>query len=310
MKKLSVSLNEKKFPVREKMKKKISRRDFMQKGTYAVLGSAAALSTLKTSQKTSRVILIRHRSVLDENLQFNEVIIREMLETALMKLFNQTDPLAILKKLIKPHDIVGIKSNEWNYLPTPVELENVIKKMVMDAGVKGENIGIDDRGVKENPIFQKATALINVRPLRTHSMAGVSGCMKNYITFSEHYPAYHPNNCEKLAKLFQLPLVKGKTRFHVLSVLTPQFHGRGPHHFSRRYVWPYKGLLVGTDPVAVDAIGLKIILAKRAQFFGKNSALPFSPTHIKAADIKYKLGTSDPEKIDLIKLGWKEGILI
>jgi len=282
----------------------------MQKGTYAVLGSAAGFSSLKASQKTSRVILIRHNDVMDENLKFNETILREMLDKAIMKLFEQSDPVAILKQLIKSDEIVGIKSNEWNYLPTPVELENVIKRMVMDAGVKEENIGIDDRGVKENPIFQKATSLINVRPLRTHSIAGISGCMKNYITFSEYYPAYHPNNCENLAKLFQLPRVKGKTRLHILSVLTPQFHGRGPHHFSRRYVWPYKGLLVGIDPVAVDSVGLRIILAKRSVFFGKNSRLPFSPTHIKAADVKHKLGTSDPDKINLVRLGWKEEILI
>ncbi|MCK4944030.1 MAG: DUF362 domain-containing protein, partial [Candidatus Aminicenantes bacterium] len=241
---------------------------------------------------------------------FNDKIIREMLDKAIMTLFEQNDPISIIKQLIKPDDIVGIKSNEWNYLPTPVELENAIKHMVMDAGVKKENIGIDDRGVRENPVFQKATALINVRPLRTHSIAGISGCMKNYITFSDNYPSYHPNNCENLAKLFQLPLVKGKTRLHILSVLTPQFHGRGPHHFSRRYVWPYKGLLVGIDPVAVDSVGLRIIMAKRAKFFSKNSRLPFSPTHIKAADLKHKLGTSDPNKIDLVKLGWKEEILI
>lgn len=292
------------------MKKIITRRDFMQKGTYAVLGGVAGLSTPRSSTKKSRVILIRHKDVLDEDLKFSQAIIREMLDNAIVKLFEQPDPIAILKSLIKPDDIVGIKSNEWNYLPTPAELEKVIKKMVMDAGVKEENIGIDDRGVKDNPVFQKATALINVRPLRTHSMAGVSGCMKNYITFAEHYPAYHPNNCENLAKLFQLPLVKGKTRLHILSVLTPQFHGRGPHHFSRRYVWPYKGLVIGTDPVAVDSIGLRIILAKRAAYFGKNSRLPFSPTHIRAADIKHRLGNSNPEKINLIRLGWKEDILI
>lgn len=292
------------------MTKIITRRDFMHKGTYTVLGTAVGFSSLKSSQKTSRVILIRHPEVLNEDLKFNDKIIREMLDKAIMTLFEQNDPISIIKQLIKPDDIVGIKSNEWNYLPTPVELENAIKHMVMDAGVKKENIGIDDRGVRENPVFQKATALINVRPLRTHSIAGISGCMKNYITFSDNYPSYHPNNCENLAKLFQLPLVKGKTRLHILSVLTPQFHGRGPHHFSRRYVWLYKGLLVGIDPVAVDSVGLRIIMAKRAKFFSKNSRLPFSPTHIKAADLKHKLGTSDPNKIDLVKLGWKEEILI
>ena len=44
-------------------------------------------------------------------------------------------------------------------------------------------------------------------------------------------------------------------RLNILVMLTPQFHGVGPHSFSSRFTWPYGGLLVGTDPVAVDATG-------------------------------------------------------
>jgi hypothetical protein len=32
--------------------------------------------------------------------------------------------------------------------------------------------------------------------------------------------------------------------------------------------------------------------------------------HIPRADTKYKIGISDPDKIELIKLGWKEGALL
>ena len=297
------------------MKKIITRRDFMKKGAYAVLGTAAGFSSLGTQpvgQKPSRsrVVLIRHPDALDENLKFNEVIILRMLDEAVAALFKQDEPLSVFKQLVKPGDIVGIKSNVWNYLPTPPELEKAIKRRLLDAGVKEENIGIDDRQVRGNPVFQEATALINVRPLRTHYLAGMSGCLKNYITFSEDWPANHPNNCENLALLFQLPMVKDKTRLNILSVLTPQFHSRGPHSFDRRYVWEYKGLLVGTDPVAVDTVGLQILMAKRTEHFGSQSRLPAAPRHIRAADVKHGLGNNDLNNIELIKLGWKEGILI
>ena len=296
------------------MKKVITRRDFMRQSTYALLGTAVGFSPLesktKENLKKSRVVLIRHPDVMDEDLRLNEKILLQMLDEAVLALFGGKDPVKVFKQLIKPGDIVGIKTNEWNYLPTPPELEQAIKQRVMDAGVKEENIGIDDRKVKENPVFHKATALINVRPLRTHYLAGMSGCIKNYITFSQHYPDYHPNNCENLGLLFQLPIVKGKTRLNILCALTPQFHGRGPHHFDRRYVWVYKGLIVGTDPVAVDSVGLRIIMAKREDVFGSESRLPSLPRHIRAADVKHGLGNSDPNNIDLIKLGWKEEILI
>jgi hypothetical protein len=294
------------------MKNVITRRDFMKKSAYAVLGTAVGFSPLgsQSSGQKSRVVLIRHKNVLDENLKFNKIIIRQMLDEAVIALFDLDDPVEVFKQLVKPGDIVGIKSNEWNYIPTPPELENAIKQRVLDAGVKADNIGIDDRAVRNNPIFQKATALVNVRPLRTHYLAGMSGCIKNYITFSENWQAIHPNNCEDLAQCFQLPMAKGKTRLNILSALTPQFHCRGPHGFDRRYVWEYKGLIVGTDPVAVDSVALRIIMAKRAEHFGSDNRLPALPRHIRVADVKHGLGNSDFNKIELIKLGWKEGILI
>jgi len=149
-----------------------------------------------------------------------------------------------------------------------------------------------------------------VRPIRTHYLAGMSGCMKNYIMFAPSQQALHPNNCADLGSCYKLPMVKGKTRLNILCCLTPQFHGRGPHHFSRRYVWNYYGILVGKDPVAVDSIGLELIKAKRRQVLGKARELPPVPKHIQVADTKHGIGTSDLNKIELIKLGWDEDILI
>jgi hypothetical protein len=93
-------------------------------------------------------------------------------------------------------------------------------------------------------------------------------------------------------------------------MLTPLFHGIGPHHFSRRYIWPYHGLLVSTDPVAADAIGARIIQAKRNAFFGENRPISPPPLHIAAADSRFGLGNSRPDRIELVKLGWKKDVLV
>jgi hypothetical protein len=293
------------------MKSLMTRRDFIRGTSLAVLGTAIGFAQNPQSQvNKSRVILIRHPEALDENSEFNGPVIQQMLDEAVMKLLDQGDPAAAFRLLVKPDDIVGIKSNVWSYLPTPPEVENAIKRRLLDAGVKEENIGIDDHNVRTNPIFVKSTALINTRPLRTHYLAGMSGCIKNYIMFGESQPDYHPDNCADLGSLFNLPQVKGKTRLNILCALTPQFHGRGPHHFSRRYVWNYKGLIVGQDPVAVDTIGLRLIMAKRRQEFGPGQELPPVPKHIQLADTKYGIGASDLNRIDLIKLGWSEGVMI
>ena len=57
-------------------------------------------------------------------------------------------------------------------------------------------------------------------------------------------------------------------------------------------------------------MGLKLIQAKRLQYFVREIALETPPKHIVVADKKYKLGVSDPKRIELIKLGWMEDALI
>jgi hypothetical protein len=293
------------------MKANMTRRDFIRGTAAAVLGASVAFGQEPApAMKKTRVVLIRHADALDANSEFNEPVIQQMLDEAVMKLLDQNDPLSAFKQLVKPEDVVGIKSNVWSFLPTPPPVEKALKRRVLDAGVKEENIGIDDHTVRTNPIFVKSTALINARPLRTHYLAGMSGCIKNYIMFGETQPEYHPDNCASLGSLFNLPQVKGKTRLNVLCVLTPQYYGRGPHNFSRRYVWNYKGLIVGRDPVAVDTIGLRLLMAKRRKELGPAQELPPVPKHIQLADTKYGIGTSDLAKIELIKLGWLDDVMI
>jgi len=288
----------------------LTRRDFLRGTTVTVLGASLGFSQNKAVQKKSRVVLIRHRDVLDENSKINPDILQGMLDEAVMKLLDESDPVRAFRKLVKPGEMVGIKTNVWSYLPTPPELEAAIKRRVIDAGVAPDRIGLDDHTVRTNPLFVNATSLINVAPLRTHYLAGVCGCIKNYIMFAESQPAYHPDSCADLGSLFKLPQVKGKTRLNVLCVLTPQFHGRGPHNFNRRYVWSYKGMIVGLDPVAVDTIGLRLIMAKRREVLGKAQELPPVPKHIQLADTRHGIGTSDINAIELIKLGWNEDTLV
>jgi hypothetical protein len=292
------------------MKHPLTRRDFLKGTTAALVGASLGFGQDAPAVKKVRVILVRHRNVLDENSAINPDILQGMLDEAVMKLLDESDPVKAFGKLVNPGETVGIKTNVWSYLPTPSELEAAIKRRLMDAGITEDRIGLDDHTVRTNPLFANATSLINVRPLRTHYLSGMSGCIKNYIMFAESQEALHPDSCADLGSLFKLPMVKGKTRLNILCALTPQFHGRGPHHFSRRYVWSYKGLIVGQDPVAVDTIGLRLIMAKRREVLGKDQELPPVPKHIQLADTRHGIGTSDINAIELVKLGWNEDILV
>lgn len=283
----------------------ITRRDLLK----ASVGTAIAIPvTQAISYKSSRVVLVRHPDIINGQGNISTEVLQRMLDEAITTLVNVTDPIEAWKHLVKPGDLVGIKSNVWAYLPTPREIEETIKQRLHDAGVKEENIQLDDRGARAT--LSPCTALINGRPLRTHWWSGIGGCIKNYIMFVPEPKDYHPDACSNLGAIWHLPSVKGKTRLNILLVLTPLFHGRGPHHYDPRYIWQYKGILVSFDPVAIDTIGLKLIQTKRLQYFGEEVMLETPPKHIIAADQKYYLGISDPKYIDLIKLGWMEDILI
>lgn len=291
------------------MVKPMTRRDFIKGSAGVIVGSAVTRLSVQTVKK-SRVVLIRHPEAVEAGSRFNAQVIQQMLDEAITALLDVGDPQEAFNALIKPGEIVGIKSNVWSYLPTPSEVERYLKQRVMDAGVMESDVAIDDHNVRQNPVFQKATSLINVRPIRTHYLAGMSGCIKNYIMFAPSQSALHPNSCADLGSNFNLPQVKGKTRLNILCCLTPQFHGRGPHHFSRRYVWDYNGILVSQDPVSVDTVGLELIKAKRRQVLGKAKELPPVPKHIKLADTRHGIGIGDLDRIQLVKLGWQEDVLI
>ncbi len=297
------------------MKKKVfTRRDFLRVSTMTPF--AGLIARARVPQKAdkgetkSKVVLIRDKNALLSFKKPNPDVIQKMLDEAVSILLDEKDALSAWKRLVKPSDVVGIKSNVWDYIPTTREVELVIKRRIIDVGVPEENIGIDDRGVRRNSIFQKATALINARPARTHHWSGVGSCIKNYIMYVPRPEAYHGDSCADLATIWKDYKLKDKTKLNILLMLTPLFHGIGPHHYSKKYVWEYKGILVSQDPVAVDATGVRILQAKRREFFGEERPLQPPAKHVFLADTRHHLGVSSPDKIELIKLGWKEGILI
>jgi hypothetical protein len=240
----------------------------------------------------------------------NGTILQQMLDEAVRSLAGEKTPQAAWKKFFKHSDVVGIKTNAWASLPTPKEMEEALRRRLLEVGIPERNLAVDDRNVRNNPVFQKSSALVNVRPVRTHHWAGVGTCLKNYIMFIRFPWTYHGEACSDLGKIWTLPGVKGKTRLNILVALTPQFYGRGPHSIDRRYLWPYRGLIVGTDPVSVDSVGAELLRRKRVSFFGEDKELDVQPIHIAVADKKYHLGTSDLNRIEIIKLGWQEDILL
>jgi hypothetical protein len=294
-----------------------TRRDFLRdtvRGTAVLaLGLPAAGRALAETGEPlpkSRVVLVRDPEAVLADGACNGPVVSRMLDEAVVALTGAASADAAWKSLLRPEDVLGIKTNVWKNLPTPKALEEGIAARARGIGIPAENLAVLDRGVLDDPVFRRATALVNVRPLRTHHWAGIGGCIKNYILFDPEPWNWHEDSCADLGGVWKLAPCVGKTRLNVLVVLTPLFYGIGPHHYDPNHVWAYKGLLVGTDPVALDSVGLRLLEEKRKRFFEKPPRGGTSAKHVRIAETKWGIGVADPERIEIVRVGWMEEALI
>jgi hypothetical protein len=295
------------------MEKLITRRELLKRtaamavgGTLLLNRPLSAWAWAQEQEAKTQVVLIRNQRLFAYDNQPDAAIAGQMLDEAVCTLTGKDSAGEAWASIVQPSDVVGIKTNVWNKFPTPEIMNVLLKERVLQAGVDEAHVSVNDRGVKDDPVFQHSTALINVRPMRTHAWSGVGSCIKNYIMFAPVPSEYHDDSCAPLATLYDLPIVKNKTRLHILVMFNPLFHHRTAQDASEEYMWKYSGLIVGFDPVAVDSVGLQIIQGKRNAFFGEDKPLNPPAKHIELADTRYHLGTADPAKIALVKLGWDE----
>ena len=62
--------------------------------------------------------------------------------------------------------------------------------------------------------------------------------------------------------------------------------------------------------LAVDSVGLQILKAKRRDYFKEEIRFRPPVRHLAAAEKRFKIGTADLSKIEIVKLGWEKDILI
>lgn len=303
----------------------LSRRKFLKNTTLTAAGIAlgssfvageAAAEVAQERPKDARnppakprakVVLIRDKSVMTPAGIVDAAVAARMIDEALCELLSTRTPEDAWRQLFPMYESVGIKTNVYNKLPTPPELTDVLKKRLAACGHVEVAIPVTDRDAHD--LLADRTAILNIRPVRTHHWSGIGGCIKNHIMFVTNPSDYHADSCAELGSIWNLPILKGKTRLNVLLALNPLFYGRGPHNFDPRYQWNYCGIFVSRDPVAVDALGAELLRLKRIDYFGEDKAV--TPTkHIEVAELKHGLGVSDLGRLDLVRLGWKEQILL
>jgi len=300
----------------------ITRRDFVR-GTVGtvvaspVLGVAAsplaarhpepsgdASLQAKRPPRSARVVIVRDEKALNASHDVDVTVLERMLGDTVMRVTGQKTPTAAWQSLFKPSDLVGLVPTP-HLNPTHAELVAAVRRALVDAGVPESQIR-DAQGGPDKP--RACTALIAMPGLKAHWLTGIGTVLKNYITYSGRARDYHDANSANLGGIWLLPDVRGKTRLVLVDALRP-LCDKGPQP-DPRYMWDYKGLVASTDPVAADAVGLQIIMAKRKELRGEDWPLSPPPLCVAVADEKFGLGTSRMSEISLDKAGWTVGSLV
>lgn len=291
-----------------KNKGMVTRRDFLR-GT---VGSTLAVSLmgpkwLKAEGKNgdkSQVVIVRDQNAMDGAMNVDKQVLEKMMAKTLTEVTGKGSVKEAWLSLVRPKDIIGLVPTP-HLNPTHQEVVEVVKNSLVQAGIPAANIRhAQGRSVDLQPI----TALIALPGLKAHWLTGIGTVLKNYILYSGAPRNYHGKDGAKLGEIWNFPAVKGKTRLVLVDALYP-LCDKGPQP-DPRYKWPYNGLIAGTDPVAVDAVCLKIITSKREALRGEPWPLSPPPLCVEAADKVYKLGTSQMKNIMLKTFGWRKDLLV
>lgn len=285
----------------------LTRRDFVR-GTVGAAVTASLLGdpleSRAASAAKSRVVVVRNQAALNASNLVNELVLGDMLTQVLRSVTGKADEMSAWRTLIKSDDIVGLVHTD-HLNKTHPELIEAVKRSLKQAGVADKNIWMV-QGSRER--VKECSALISLPALKAHWLTGIGTVFKNYITFTGSPSSYHDANNAKLGEIWNMPHVKGKTKLVLVDALRP-LCDKGPQP-DPRYMWQYKGLIAGTDPVAVETICLKIIMQKRQALRGEPWPLSPPPMVVEMADTRYGLGTSKLEEIHVERIGWTEDVLV
>ncbi len=280
----------------------ITRRDFMQGGVSAALGLSLARTT-GAAPRGARVVVVRDEQAL-VGLAAKADVVARMLGDVVIRVTGKATPADGWRSLVKPQDVVGLVATDHLNATHP-ELIVAARQAVQAAGVPADRIRMAQGGPEQ---AAACTALVALPALKAHWLTGIGTVLKNYITFSGRPSSYHGADNAKLGEVWLLPHVKGKTRLIVVDALRP-LCDKGPQP-DPRYMWAYRGLLGGTDPVAVETVCLRIITEKRRALRGEPWPLSPPPLCVEAADRTYGLGTSVWGEITIDRAGWMADALV
>jgi len=275
----------------------------------------------------SRVVVVTHPEVIIKDYQVNLPIVRAMLDRAVVELTGRRTEAAAWTDVAREGDFVAVKHNRMHAptLHSHTEINTVLtERLTETVGVDPKRFLAVDRRLPEpyddlsEPFTlpsrnlatrlrrlytEAATAVVNVSVLKAHFGDGLSAALKNHLGSVNNPSAYHGWEADRmprsLPELNALPPLRTKTRLVVVDAIRPLYAG-GPFD-DPKYRWDFRGLVVATDPVSADAVGLRILEARRAKARGKAWPMNAARAMVDWGQT-IGLGAADPARIDSVEI--------
>jgi uncharacterized protein (DUF362 family) len=306
------------------------------------LGKGVAADSPASSLR-SRVVIARDAAIRTGSSGFDSARLARLLDRALQSTFDCDSPLEAWKKVASRSEVVGLKVNclGGRGNATHPELVDAIVERLRQAGIteiviwdrqnsdlerarfkiaeRGPGLrcfGNDVSGYEDElatfgragsllcrTLTRVCDAIINLPVLKDHGIAGVTMALKSLFGAVHNPNKYHSDvGNPYVADVYALPPIRQKVRLHISDALNAQYDG-GPSYMPQ-WMWPFNGVLVSRDPVALDYVGWKIIEKKR-QEMGVASLREDKrePVYIAtAADSEHRLGICDPQRIERVEI--------
>lgn len=280
---------------------------------------------LQREKTRSRVVDIRSEAVLHATV-VEPVTLGEMLDQGIKNLAGAGNVRSAWRSILGSAQRIVLKFNSVgaSVLKTNEQLARLLVERLTAAGYDAAGIVLvetpkylaDELGTARAPrgwgskievgghpeqlaqYLLDADAVINVPLLKTHQIAGMSGCLKNLSHALIRHPArYHANGCSPyVGQVVGSQEVSPKLKLNVVNAVRVVVN-RGPDAREEDIVG-YRGLLLGFDPVALDSVGRALLAAERRR---KGLTADLRVRHLASA-AEMGLGRWRPPDIDRIAL--------
>ena len=310
-----------------------TRRSFLAAQAFGLCAAQTAASA------KSRVAIGQDPELRTAGAGVDSARLAKLLDRVVQAVYNRDNAMEAWKLVVRPNEVVGLKVNclaGRGASTSPALVEAVVERL-RQAGAAERNIVIWDRlnddlesggfriataagklrcfgndaaGYEDElssqgsaasrlskTITRTCDAVISLPALKDHGIAGVTMALKNMFGAIHNPNKYHGNAGDPyVADVYML--VRRKVRLTICDAIEPQYEG-GPSTMPQ-WTWRFNGLLAATDPVALDAVGWRIIERQRAAKGMKTlEQEKRQPRYIAtAADAAHRLGVDDPARIE------------